>query len=183
MGERARLFLGLGLGPELGAEAMAPVERLLDPRAWRFPRSEGLHVTIEFLGPVPRDSIEDLVHRLTLALAGARAPTLLVTGPGAFPRAGAERVLWLGVTEVTSGRLDDLRQRALDALHRDPGGPMRPHVTVARPRKPPGQAPAAFFDLEVDLQLSAPEVALFESQPVPHAPPVYRALATFPLAP
>ena len=187
----ARLFVGLALGPELGERALAPVQALLDPGAWRLGRAEGLHVTLAFLGDVERGLLPGLSAALARELAGAPAPRLVLDRAGAFPRPGAERVLWLGLREEPegAGRLAELARRAAVAARaagaaprEDAGRPFHPHVTVARPRRPPGRAPAAFHALAPELPFRPAEAALFESLAGGGAM-VYAPRAVFPLAP
>jgi 2'-5' RNA ligase len=196
--ELARVFIGLALGPELGETALGAVALALGVRAardWRLPRAAGLHVTLLFLGDVPRAALAGLGERLGEELGGRPAPRLVLDRAGAFPRRGAERVLWLGIAEEpgSEGRLADLHGRALRAARRaglglapDAQRPFQPHVTVARPRRvrgrAEGRAPAAFFALAPELAFAPAEVALFESTPAPDGPPLYARLAAVPLA-
>lgn len=197
-GATARVFLGLALGPALGAEAAGLVaDALGDPRgrAWRLPRPEGLHLTLLFLGDVPRGQLEVLAASMRDRLAGRPAPELVLDRAGAFPRRGEERVLWLGVREAdgTAGRLADLHRHAVGAVRAaglppgpDAERPFHPHVSVARPRRARGRAvgraPDAFFALAPELPLRPAEVVLFESTEEPDGPPVYVPLAAAPLA-
>jgi 2'-5' RNA ligase len=194
----ARVFVGLALGAELGRAAAALVAgALADPRgrAWRLPRAEGLHLTLLFLGDVPRPRLPALGATLGDALAGRPAPEVVLDHAGAFPRRGEERVLWLGASEAAGaeGRLADLHRRALGAVRAaglDPGPdadrPLHPHVTVARPRRERGRAvgraPDAFFALAPGLAWRPDEVVLFESTRAPDGPPEYVPRAAVPLA-
>ena len=78
MAGRARLFVGLGLGGELGGRALAPVAASLDAGAWRLPRAEGLHLTLEFLGETPESEVDRMVEALEHGLSGARAVGLQI---------------------------------------------------------------------------------------------------------
>jgi len=196
----ARVFVGIGLGAELGARAMELVATALGRRVdkdWRLPRADGLHLTLAFLGDVPRELLEPLGAALAAELEGRPSPRLLIRRTGAFPERGAERVLWLGIDEdggAASGRLTDLRRRSFRAVaaagidaSAEERRPFEPHVTVARPRrrsgKAEGRAPAAFFALEPELELVPTAVELFESRRVPDGPPVYAPIASVALAP
>ena len=188
-GESARLFVGLPLGPELGALAHARVAAVLDPSHWRLPRAEGLHLTLAFLGDQPRARLPELSRIFGEALSGAPRPALVLSGAGGFPRRGAERVLWLGVREEPAGaaRLAELHRRALAAaaaagidLGDEARRPYRPHVTVARPRRAPGRAPEAFHALALELAFAPAEALLLESVQGP-GPPIYTPRAAFPL--
>lgn len=188
--ESARLFVGLPLGAELGARLHALVHAALDPAAWRLPRAEGLHLTLVFLGDQPRAGLAGLGEAFGDALRGAPGPSLVLDHAGCFPRRGAERVLWVGAREeaAAAGRMAELHRRAVGAalalgleLGDELRRPYRPHVTVARPRRPPGRAPEAFHALAPELAFAPAEAVLFESLKG-LGPPVYAPRATFPLA-
>ncbi len=167
---RVRLFLALMLGEELAAAAHAPAAALLDPGAWRLAPATGLHVTLAFLGDVPEVALSALVAAGGEAFAGARAPLLVLEGAGAFPRRGAERVLWLGAREEHAGAgvLADLARRARAAARRaglvaeDPE-PFRAHVTLARPRRPGARPPEDFYALRFAAPFRPRAVTLCES--------------------
>jgi 2'-5' RNA ligase len=187
---RARLFVALGLGPELGPRALAPVAEALAGGPWKLPRAEGLHLTLLFLGDQPRARLPELARAFADALEGAPRPHLVLDGAGGFPRRGDERVLWLGAREEPpgSGRLAELHRRTLAAaagagldLKDELGRPFRPHVTVARPRGRRGRAPEAFHALALELAFEPAEAVLFESVAGGGAP-LYAPRALFPLA-
>ena len=187
-----RLFVALCLGPELGRALAAEVAAALGgeaaaQRGFRLPRPDGLHATLLFLGDVAAAPRARLIAELARALAGAPAPELALGRPGAFPRRGKERVLWIGLAERGAPRLAALRERVLAGAARagfdvakERAEPWTPHVTVARPRRPPG-ALAGFWALAPAAELAPRSVALVASVPA-EGPAVYRSLAAFPLA-
>ena len=63
----------------------------------RWARPEGTHLTLQFLGDVPRDSIQGIQEELRKAAAGISRFTLEVTGVGAFPSTRRPRVIWVGL--------------------------------------------------------------------------------------
>lgn len=188
-GERARVFVGLPLGPELGARAGEGVAAALPTSAWRLARPAGLHATLAFLGAVERARLEPAFARLAKALAGLAAPRLRLGTAGAFPGFTRPRVLWIGATERDEpGRLAACRRvvgEALQAGGFDLGDeltrPFRPHVTVARPRGGRTSVPEAFRALALGLDWDPVAVVLFESRPAPGGS-LYEPLATWPFA-
>jgi 2'-5' RNA ligase len=165
-----RLFVALMLGQELGRRVRDAVEALLGPavRELRLPRAEGLHATLVFLGPVEEPRTGPLSAELARALAGARAPELTLTGAGAFPARGRERVLWVAAEErAAQGALADLHARVCTAVERAgfpaERRPLQAHVTVARPRGARPRVPEAFYALELGLEWRPREVHLVES--------------------
>ena len=138
-----RLFVACEL-PDDVREALARVQqdlRRLDPPALRWVRPEGIHVTLKFLGAVPRDRLDPVVE----ALESAVEPFELTVTPaevGGFPSAplraggGARlRVLWVGLAGDVEP-LAALARRVDEALA--PLGfpaerrPFRAHLTLAR---------------------------------------------------
>ncbi|WP_424216286.1 RNA 2',3'-cyclic phosphodiesterase (plasmid) [Streptomyces sp. BI20] len=138
-----RLFIALA-PPD---EAKAELERALAPAyaahpRLRWNRIEDWHVTLAFLGELPRPTVE--VLRAPLAeLAGRRPPVWLgLRGGGHFD----ERVAWSGI----DGDLEGLRKLAgeVRALVRALGvpfveRPLRPHLTLARARRADAHGAAA----------------------------------------
>ncbi|MGW0532297.1 RNA 2',3'-cyclic phosphodiesterase [Streptomyces sp. NPDC003032] len=100
----------------------------------RWNRVEDWHITLAFLGEVPR-AVIDLLRPPLADLAAARRPlTLALRGGGHFD----ERVAWSGI----EGDLDALRLLATEvrALLQERGvafvdRPLRPHLTLARARR------------------------------------------------
>jgi RNA 2',3'-cyclic 3'-phosphodiesterase len=168
--ESARTFVGLFLGPELGACVAERVKAALDTAPFRPPRPETLHLTLAFLGGVPRERLEPLAAELALSLGAPPAPELRLEGTGAFPDARRARVLWVGVGERRAGELHGLRSAvfagvAAAGIARESEERFRPHVSVARPRRAPSPAPEAFARLALELPWTPAEVALVESVP------------------
>jgi RNA 2',3'-cyclic 3'-phosphodiesterase len=127
-----RLFIALKL-PASCRETLAA----LDPQmaGVRWLPAEQLHLTMSFLGNVPRD------HRTALedALQGVQVPRffLPIQGLGSFGPKGRPSVIWAGVGKGHP-HLFALHRRIQDAvLHAGLAAdlrPFHPHVTVARCR-------------------------------------------------
>ena len=70
-----------------------------EQRAVRWVRTDGLHVTVRFLGATVEDRIAG-VERAVTDTAAATAPFLMrLHGGGGFPRPDAPRTLWLRITD------------------------------------------------------------------------------------
>lgn len=184
--ERARSFVALPLGAALGAALAARCVAVLEGRAFRPARAEGLHLTLYFLGDVARERLALLAAELRAALAGLPAPALRLSGAGAFPGPKRPRVLWVGVEErAHAGRLERCRLAVLAGLARagvdtqaEAERAFRPHVTVARPRGYQ-RLPARFTGLALDLAWNPSGVELLESSPGPTGSR-YECRAAFP---
>lgn len=172
---RARAFLALPLGAELGARVAGEVREALGgaaDRDWKLPQPTGLHLTLFFLGPCPRQWLEELGAALGPALATCAPPELALGGVGGFPNLDRPRVLWVGVEErAVPGRLAGVRSTLLAALEqagvdtRVEEGPFRAHVTVARPRADRVRVPEAFLRLRWSEPFASDAALLFESVP------------------
>lgn len=105
----------------------------------RWVRTDGVHVTLAFLGEVGLDRVPGLVKQLGEAARGEAPFPLGFDGLGVFPHPRRATVLWLGVRDPTGGlaRL----QRAVEAGLTLEGFPpdhrsFFPHVTLGRWREP-----------------------------------------------
>jgi 2'-5' RNA ligase len=98
---------------------------------WRHP--ESWHITLAFLGEVPRDTLPELSERLARAASRATPMELSVAGGGHFE----SQVLWAGV-QGDRDRLGRLSETVTAAARRCrlkvDDRPYRPHVTLARVR-------------------------------------------------
>jgi 2'-5' RNA ligase len=138
-----RLFIAVPL-PErvkadvgdLVARVRARVDDAHDPRdAVRWVRTDGLHLTLRFLGPTPEARLGE-VARIIDDVAADHAPFgLRIEGAGAFPSVARPRTLWLGVAVGTDAlaavaRTIDARLAPLGWPPTD--RPFRAHLTLAR---------------------------------------------------
>ncbi len=108
----------------------------------RWTRPEGWHLTLAFMANVPERSLDDLLERLTRA-GRRRSPfTVRLAGAGAFPNPARAKVLYAGV-EGSPDDLEELRRLATGARAAankagapSDGAVFRPHLTLARVRRP-----------------------------------------------
>ncbi len=191
MPETIRAFIAAELGTEAAATFKAVQSALADaiPRgAVRWTKPDQLHLTLQFLGNVAANRIEELEGSLAAALAGSPAFTLRLDRIGAFPSLRAPRVIWVGLggdlpalLALQSCVADASRDFGDHAEARD----FHPHLTLGRVnRRDPREARA----LEEAITHAPPppagwrvgEVRLFRSELQP-AGPVYSILARFAL--
>ncbi len=133
-----RTFIAVELDQELKAtltEIQTRLRGAVPPRAVRWVQSEGIHLTLKFLGDTPLDKVEQVKAALALAAGQIPAFTITVAGVGCFPDARRPRVVWVGIQEP-SGSLARLWQ-AVES-HVAPLGfptekrPFSPHLTLGR---------------------------------------------------
>lgn len=182
-----RLFVAVELPPSLVATADS-VGRLLRERISQIaPRArltwvatDHMHVTIRFIGEVDGEKATAIGDVLGAAL---EAPpfTMALGHIGAFPRSGAPRALWLGLTTEPES-LAFLEQEVSARLARV-GVPREPrpfsaHLTLARVREPAGlRASAVVEGLAASPHAGAriDAITLFASRLSPQGP-TYTAL-------
>lgn len=101
------------------------------------------HVTLAFMADVAEHAVDDVVTAVA-SVASTRAPiNVRLSGAGVFPHVGEARVLWMDVRSESPEGLADLEslalgvRRACGRVGASPaGGDYRPHLTLARSRRP-----------------------------------------------
>ena len=94
-----RAFIAIEI-PEAVKEGMAAVQARLKSAGVdaSWPRPEGIHLTLKFLGEVSEERVPQILQALALALSGTERFRLGVEGVGTFPNPASARVVWLGIT-------------------------------------------------------------------------------------
>ena len=127
-------------------EALEHLDEFLDVRReagdLRWVQADQVHLTLAFLAAVPERRLDDLVERLGRAAARRTPFVARAAGGGAFPNAARAKVIWAGLELDDAGRteLDRLatgcRAAATRAGVEVDGARFRPHLTVARTKRP-----------------------------------------------
>jgi RNA 2',3'-cyclic 3'-phosphodiesterase len=189
--DRWRVFVAIDV-PDPVREALKEPLTALDPlrESLRLNAVERMHLTLHFLGHLPRAEVEKLPAALAPVVAGHRRFSLSAEGVGAFPGIARPRVVWAGIAGVDLPRLVALQQELGDGLRRASVAVedrFSAHLTLARVRRPlraPERAAlrdwsarwgsSSFGDVPVD------QVRLMRSQ-LGGGPARYTTLATFDL--
>lgn len=104
-------------------------------------RESNIHLTLKFFGDTERSRISDLTEATSRAAKEMAPFKIVVEQTGAFPRVGAPRVLWIGVTDE-SGELSVLKQHLEDECAKlgfvREERSFHPHLTIARLHMPRG---------------------------------------------
>ena len=191
-----RLFIALDLTVEVRA-AIADVQddlrRRLPPKAVRWTKPDGIHLTLKFLGDTPADRVEAIAQAMAAAAAaGGFVPfNFTVAGFGCFPNARRASVLWVGVPQPPKAlaglqRASDLQLTRLG--YEKEKRAFSPHLTIGRVDKSISGADRekladviAQTEVGVLGTVSVAEMILFQSDLRPGGA-VYTALARINLA-
>lgn len=170
------------------------LEEFLSPRrehaAFRWTLPDTWHLTLGFMPDVADRHLDELVERLHRAGRRRRPVPLRLAGGGAFPDAAAARVLLVGVA-AEERDLEELRRLATGARAAATrsgtevdGGRFRPHVTLARLRRPTDVVRwLRLLDTYTSRVWAVDELALVRSHlgEGPRGRPRYEVVDTFPL--
>lgn len=131
-----RLFIAIEITDEIKRQ-LVDVQQQLKGSAVdaSWPRPEGIHLTLKFLGEVPEAKAQEIMRTLTTAVRGTGQFRLEVGGVGTFPNPGNARVVWVGLSG-DGGKLSSLQASVDEAMtgigfERDNRG-FTPHLTLGR---------------------------------------------------
>ena len=185
-----RLFVAVPIPGAAAArvgDLMDRVRAVLGPdgRHVRWVQTEGLHLTLRFLGPTPPDRVDAVADAVARAARVQPGPfEIRLGGAGAFPDASRPRALWVGIRVGAEnlGRLAAAVEAALNADGWDlERRPYRPHLTIARTDGVRAGATAGELLVaqaaDVDLSFEASGVVLYRSH-LGHGPARYERLSS-----
>ncbi|WP_404381669.1 RNA 2',3'-cyclic phosphodiesterase [Knoellia locipacati] len=176
-------------------EAYADLEEFVEPRRdvhsdLRWTPSHLWHVTLAFMGDVPAGLLDDVVDAVAAAAATHTPIPLRLSGAGTFPNPAEARVVWIDVRSDSPTGLPDLESLALGVRRAcgragasPAGGAYRPHLTLARVRRPfEATQWLRVMDAYAGPSWSADEVTVFASHRGDgRGRPHYEAVAVCPL--
>jgi 2'-5' RNA ligase len=165
-----RLFLALPLS-HAGRAALAGLQAALRPgcRGWKWVDPASIHLTVRFLGDVFPDDAAHQGAGWRAAARGIGPISYRLEGLGVFPGRARPRVLWVGITELTSGgRLARLAAH-VEAAARDAGFPpenraFHPHLTLARAKQDARPDPPPDGATVEPAESTCTELILFRSE-------------------
>jgi 2'-5' RNA ligase len=136
LSEKIRAFIAISL-PESVLQSIVSAQETLKKSGLkiRWVRKEGIHLTVKFLGDIPRDDVESIHGAMERATEAFSPLVLQGEGVGVFPDLKRPRVVWAGV----SGDVEILRalQRDLELQLNGLGfpkekRPFKGHLTLGR---------------------------------------------------
>ena len=167
-------------------EHILKLRKQIPDAAASWSRVENIHLTLKFFGNVALDRIPVISEAASRAVAEFPTFTIGVGNTGVFPRPSRAQVLWIGVSDP-SGKLSALQERlenecVAEGFEKE-GRAYRPHLTIARIRKPEGARRLADAHLQMPFttsEVSLTELILFRSEVSPKGSK-YTAISKHPI--
>ena len=161
-----RVFCAAELPDKVRKRLQEHIQRLrgdVPDVAASWSRVENIHLTLKFFGNVELDRVQTISDAAERTVAEFPAFQITVGNTGVFPRPSRAQVLWIGVNDP-SGKLSDLQKRfddecAAQGFAKEDRA-FRPHLTIARLRKPHGARRLA--DTHLNMQFEPIPVTLTE---------------------
>ena len=151
-------------------------------------RVENIHLTLKFFGNVALDRIPVISAAATRTVAEFSTFRIGIGNTGVFPKPSRAQVLWIGVSDP-SGKLSALQERlenecAAEGFTKEDRA-YRPHLTIARIRRPEGARQLADAHLQTNFPITnidLNELILFRSELSPRGSK-YTRISTHPIRP
>jgi RNA 2',3'-cyclic 3'-phosphodiesterase len=126
-------------------------------------RVENIHLTLKFFGNVAIERIPKISAAVERAIKKFPAFEISIGKTGVFPKPSRAQVLWIGVNDP-SGKLSELQRQletecAKEKFEKEDRA-YRPHLTIARLRKPEGARLLA--DAHLNMHFEPAEITLRE---------------------
>lgn len=172
--ETLRLFYAIFVPQELRPPLEEAQRKLRGYRNWKPTPPEQLHLTLMFLGEVPRERLGETVQVGAMVARRVAPFTLRLGGTGYFPADGTPRVWFVKAEGAGLEALASGLREALPDLG-DPK-PFKAHITLARRKGPAPRIGPVVFDLEFEVG----QISLVQSELSPEGSR-YRVLHGFEL--
>lgn len=168
-----RVFCAIEVPHDVRDQLLAHIEHLREAvpqvqASWS--RTESIHLTLKFFGNIEQSQVDRLSAAASLVTNRYSPFQIGLRGSGIFPPSGTPRVLWIGVNDP-SGQLTDLQQQFENECAKEgfpkEGRAFRPHLTLARIRKPQGARRLAEVHEGIEfkpVEFRVSEVLLFRSE-------------------
>jgi 2'-5' RNA ligase len=166
-----RLFCAVELPDDVRARLQEHIARLrkeFPDAAASWSRVENIHLTLKFFGNVAVDRIPQISAAATRTTEQFSKFEIEVGKTGVFPRPSRPQVLWIGVSDP-SGQLSKLQQQfesecAAAGFEKEERA-YRPHLTIARLRKPETRLANTHLQMTFDpIAVKVNELILFRSE-------------------
>ena len=133
-------------------------------------RVDNIHLTLKFFGNVNIDRIPKISAAVERAIKKFPRFSIGIGKTGVFPKPSRAQVLWIGVNDP-SGKLSEVQRQlenecAKEKFEKEDRA-YRPHLTIARLRKPEGARLLADAHLNMDFEpaeMTVSELIVFRSE-------------------
>lgn len=146
------------------------VREAVPEAAASWSRPENIHLTMKFFGNVDQAKVPAISAAATNVVQEFSPVQIEVGKTGVFPRPSRPQVLWIGIDDP-SDNLAKLHKQLEDEFAREgfakEDRAFRPHLTIARIRRPHDAARLAQTHLETNfntVKLTLDELVLFRSE-------------------
>jgi 2'-5' RNA ligase len=184
-----RVFCAVELPQEVRRQLEEHILKLretIPDAAASWSRVENIHPTLKFFGNVALDQIPAISAAAERMVAEFSAFTIGIGNTGVFPRPSRPQVLWIGVSDP-AGKLSALQERfenecAAEGFPKE-NRAYRPHLTIARIRRPEGARRLADTHLQMNFpttNIELNELILFRSELSPKGSK-YSAISKHPI--
>ena len=173
MSEAWRIFCAIELPDSVRAELDNHIQQLRETVpdvAASWTRVENIHLTLKFFGNVNVDRIPTISEAATRTVEAFSPFTIAVGKTGVFPKPSRPQVLWIGVSDP-SGKLSEMQRRleneCAKAGFEKEDRAYRPHLTIARIRKPDGARRLADAHIQMifePAEINVNELIVFRSE-------------------
>jgi RNA 2',3'-cyclic 3'-phosphodiesterase len=162
--ESWRIFCAVELPADTRARLQEHVRQLraeVPDAAASWTRVENIHLTLKFFGNVPIKRLSDISAAASRAAEQFSTFEIEIGGTGVFPKPSRPQVLWIGVKDP-SGKL-----LALQECFGSEDRAYKPHLTIARIRRPDGSRQLADTHLKTIFKpqlINVHELIVFRSE-------------------
>ncbi len=136
-----RTFVAVNIPVEIKQNLQKEIDQLralICGESVRWVRSQGIHLTLNFLGEISNSSLGEIRQTLEREIEKHPTCTLSVEGFGCFPNRRRPRVLWIGITE-DQGTLAQVQSSINEKLvplgFEKDGRTFHPHLTLGRVKR------------------------------------------------
>ena len=168
-----RVFCAVELAEDVRERIRAhisTVRRAVPEASASWGRPENTHLTVKFFGNVAQSRINGISAATDRAVANSNPFNIVIGGSGVFPGVSRARVLWIGVADP-DGELNQMHNRVENECVQEgfekETRAFRPHLTVARLRRPEGSRPLAETHLKTkfaEVIVPVNELVVFRSE-------------------
>ena len=168
-----RIFCAVDLPGFVRAQLQEHIRQLREAVADQsasWTRVENIHLTLKFFGNVAIERIPKVSAAVERAIRKFPTFPISIGKTGVFPNPRRAQVLWIGVSDPT-GKLSELQRQlehecAKEGFEKEDRA-YRPHLTIARLRKPEGARLLADAHLKMDFEpaeITLSELIVFRSE-------------------